>query len=193
MVRVDQSASRVRCEPATQRTLADRRLDVHVGELGHDDRQRHRRDEPGPRADVRAADHRDRPAPQVDAVRALAEADERGRREERPRRRRRRMHDRGDTTSDSIDTAASCQRYSDRSVRCAAVKTKYTSSAVAPRPATFSIDAGATRRRGLGPPRTPQERGAGAEQQAARSRQRRQVQEVGAIRRQRARDWPATT
>ncbi len=42
------------------------------------------------------------------------------------------------TTSDRIDTRASCQRYSERSVRCAVAK-KHTSNAVAARPAALSL------------------------------------------------------
>ena len=42
------------------------------------------------------------------------------------------------TTSDKIETSASCQRYSDRSVRCAVAK-KHTSNAVAARPAALNL------------------------------------------------------
>ena len=51
---------------------------------------------------------------------------------------------------------------------------------------------GTARRGSLRPPRPPQERRTGAEQQTARSGEGRQVQEVGAVRRQRSWTRPAT-
>ena len=68
-------------EPLAQRPFPDRCLDVDVRELRHHDGQRHRHDELGPRTDVGATEHRDRPAPQIHTVRPLAEGDE-GRRGE---------------------------------------------------------------------------------------------------------------
>ena len=79
--------------PPAERALAHRRLDEAVAQLGADDRDRHRGEEPADRTVGRPGEHEDRPMPQVQPVAALADRHERPPTEHGPHPDRRRMHD----------------------------------------------------------------------------------------------------
>ena len=163
--------------PTTDRPFAHRRLQVSVRRLGDHHGEQHRPREPPHRARRCTHDHEDRPAPQVQPVTSLAHLDQRGPAHDAPEPERCRVH--GHHHSDQRQDRHERQQplvhvaLGEHGDRGRATEHRHRGS-------TEWIEDPAGRRVGrMRPsPWSPQERGAGAEQETACTGDRREVQEI---------------